>query len=691
MKKIVSSLLVTVGSLGILAGIAGAVYALGRNGSKIREWITGESSESSSKTERPPASSESGSSSSGPTSSSSSELPAVVPYNDPSKPLGITVGIEPFEYYHETGASPITVPIDVYTTGWESGGEATITYEIVGMGGQAASGISISKEGIDPITGFTGTLPGGGHYVMTMSQAAYDTFYVYQFKATIQLGEERHVSQAKFCTNGAVSNSPYQGNLTNGALTIASRSGGTEGKSVQPDNDTSNVTSYYVVSSFADSTKLVRVQVDAWEEGDTVLLETDDFGSNASELTVPVGTEIRFRFPKKNQGEADRYRVRMSFAGEPEIWTQHISNYGVSLADPVMIHPEGNVEYDPSVDGANVRVKTLLPVRSDEVNVLKSARVEFDNSIKDVMTASINQYDRTSSVSKDSYLRYAEIDYCASDQWVNVHLGHIDPGVSGNVTIRCLGRDWTFTYYREAEQPLLWFSPETVLMKNGNATSKSYHVYFPEGKRDSGLCEMALRNVATAGSTVSGDITLGGTSSNGERISVAHGGTVSIAYPSFGEGDYKRYELLYYYDGELIRTEPCAAGRTISNPNWETILGVNGQTVATNNGYFERDIAIYFSHSTEGKTAWLQIYMEDHPEVQFTVSSDHYAAYNSTGNSWQNQVTPVPETSGNVHVTMYSALEEGTYTIRFKHYYSDHPNLDGAFCTFNKAITLTVA
>ena len=142
MKKIVSSLLVTVGSLGILAGIAGAVYALGRNGSKIREWITGESSESSSNTERPPASSESGSSSSGPTSSSSSELPAEVPYNDPSKPLGITVGIEPFEYYHETGTSPITVPIDVYTTGWESGGEATINSEIVGMGGQAAGDLA---------------------------------------------------------------------------------------------------------------------------------------------------------------------------------------------------------------------------------------------------------------------------------------------------------------------------------------------------------------------------------------------------------------------------------------------------------------------------------------------------------------------------------------------------------------------
>ena len=229
------------------------------------------------------------------------------------------------------------------------------------------------------------------------------------------------------------------------------------------------------------------------------------------------------------------------------------------------------------------------------------------------------------------------------------------------------------------------------MAKNGNAASKSYNVYFPEGKRESGLCEMALRNVTTAGSTVSGSITLEGTSSNGERVSVSHGGTVSISYPAFDEGDYKRYELLYYYDGVLERTESCFAGRTIYNPNWETIIGVNNQTINSNDGVFDHDIAVYFSHSTEGKTAWLEIYVDNHPEIEFTVSSDAYAAFNSTGRAWQNQVTPVPETGGNVHVTSSAAMSSGTYTIQFRHYYSDTPELEGAFCTFRKSITFVVA
>lgn len=694
MKKIVSSLLITVGSLGILAGIAGAVYAFSRNGSKIKDWITGDetsqttSQKTSSSSE---SSSEAPTSSSSEQSSSSSELPVEVPYNDPSKPLGVTVNIEPFEYYHEDGVSPVTVPIDVYTTGWEDGGETTLTYEIVGISGQSVVGVSLAKQGSnDALTGYTGDLPGGGHYTLTMNQAGYDEFYIYQFKVTAALGNDEHVAQAKFCSNGAVSNSPYQGSYESSGINLVQRDGTQTRSSIQADNDTANTATYYVVSSHAESTKRIKVHVDPWEEGDTVLLETDEFGSNASELIVPAGTEIRFKYPKKNQGEADRYKVSLNFVGEADVWTKTVVNYGTTVTDAYLIHPEDNaIEYDPQVDGADFRIKPIAKVRDDDGSILKSAKIEFDNNIKDVMSASLQQYDRSNSINTSSYLRYASIDYVVSDQWINFHLGPIDPGVSGTVTVRALGMTWSFTYYREAPKALLWFNPESVILTNGNATTKTFHVYFPEGQRDAGLCQMSLRNPTTNGSTIS-DIVLQGTSSNGEMVNVTHGGTVSIAYPSFIEGGYKKYTLNFYYNGVLVNTVDCQAGRTTANANWETILNVYDQTITSNNGYFDHDIGIYFLKSTAGKTAWLEIYI-DNAEVQFQLTSDDFSAYNSVGNTWQNQVTPVPGSIGNVHVRALGTLEEGSYVMHFKHYYSDHPNLDGAFCTFNKTITLVVS
>ncbi len=699
MKKILSSLLITIGSLGILAGIAGAVYAFNRNGSKLRDLITGTSSSSSSSTSRTSSSEEASSSSESPSSSeagsSSSETPVVIPYDDPTAELGVTVAIEPFEYFRADGTTPISVPITVHTAGWSAeDANSSLTYELVGYSGQTILGASLLKEGSDePIYGNSGNFPGGGRYTLTLPQMAYDQFYVYQFKVTAFNGTDTHIGQAKFVTNGAVSNNPYQGELaTSEGLTLRKVDGATTGlQSVQAEENVANVASYYVVSTYANSQKFVEVSVDPYEDDDTVTMVTDEYGSSTTSLTVPVGTEIRFTYPLKTQGESDRYKITLSFVNETESWNVVIKNCGVTLTENLFIHEDTDrILYDESIDGAVVRMRLRSKLSEDDAGWNRVARIDFDSDIVNVITASLTQYDRTKTMDPTSYFRYIQMDYVISDVEFVLTLGHIEPGVAGVVTCKLFGVTWTFTYYRTSTEPEAYHQPESVVVSSGSAFTKNCKVYWPENMRNDSLCQVAMTNVSTLGSSI-GSITLSGTTGDNQMVSVGHRGIFTLNFPAFDYGQYKQYDLLFYFDGELVKTLHCCAGRRVQNPHWETVLNVYGQAVSASAGIVEFDMGIYFEKSSADKHAWLSITCEEDANLTFTVSSDYYAAYNGTGNRFLNSVQPKANNMANVHVATASALTAGTYTFRVRHFYTDTAAWESAYETFTNTIVFTVA
>ena len=447
MKKIVSSLLITVGSLGILAGIAGAVYALSRNGSKIKDWITGDSS--SQKTSKDSSSSEESEEPSQSSSSHSSSHPQTIPFDDPSKPLGVTVTLEQFEYFQESSLDSIHVPLSIYTTGWSPNSELTLTYEVVGYLGQAVSNVSLKKVGSSTSTeGATGDLSGGGNYVLTIDEAGYDRFYVYQFNAIVSDGSTTHIGQAKFVTNGAGSVTPYEGSDVASGISLKSLDGTGELKSIQTLTNVANSASYYVVSSYADSTKMVQIEVTPYEEGDSLMMSTDDYGSSATSLTVPVGTRIDFAFPEKADGECDRYNVQMSFVETgATVYNLQLRNYGVGLDNPVFIHPEETTYvYDPETEWTKIDMKALLKVKDDVESALQFVKVEFADSIKNTISAKVTQRSRSENIGSYSYNKYIQFDKLMSDQTFTLWLGPLSSGESGTVTVKSPGGNWAFTY-----------------------------------------------------------------------------------------------------------------------------------------------------------------------------------------------------------------------------------------------------
>ena len=685
MKKFTSALLLTIGSLGILAGIAGAVYAFSRNGSKIRDWITGDTS-SSSKSEDEKPSGNGGQSSSRP-----DDKPTEVPYDDPSKPLGVTVAIEPFEFSHENATSEIQVPITVRTTGWSEENEnLSLSYELVGFSGQAVPEISLKKDGTDiELTGSSGSLPGGGKYTLSMTRAGYDEFYVYQFKATVSDGDQSHVGQAKFVSNGAVSLNPYQGNDPSSGITLASMDGGTDMATIQTEDETANTASYYVASTYANSTKLVKVTAVPFEEGDTLTMTTEEFGTSGTELTVPVGTEIRFTFPLKEQGECDRYRMKLSFVGEEETWVKTIKNYGRTLSANVLDHPEGNLYYDPEIDGCVFTIRPRVKAEDDDgLNTI--TRVEVDSSLKGIpMTVEQNGGDRD-HVDLNNVYGWVQISRTMSDQEIKITLGHLDPGASGQVTFSCFRMKWVTNYSRTAETPTAWWDPTTVIMKDGKSVTKTYKTYWPENMQDNTKSTVCVRNIETKGSSV-GNVLLSNASSDAEQVASYNGGQISIVIPAMGEGEYKLYDIEFYYDGQLVGVQHCNAGRRLSNCNRETICNVHGQSVSQAAGKLCLDFGIYFENASAGKTAWLEIRCEELAGLTFGLTSNHFAAYNGTGNLFQDTVTPPIGKMGHVKAVSAQDVPAGTYTVRVKHFYTADPAYENAYCTFNKAITFVVA
>ena len=318
------------------------------------------------------------------------------------------------------------------------------------------------------------------------------------------------------------------------------------------------------------------------------------------------------------------------------------------------------------------------------------SKVEVESILKGIPMRIEQNGGEYDYVSRNSAYSWIQISHTMADQDIKITLGHIDPGVSGQVTIQCFGIKWITSYIRPSEAPVAWWDPTSVIINDGRSNTKTYRTYWPEDMRDNTKSTVCVRNIETNGSSF-GNVLLSNASSDAQQIGSYNGGQISLVIPAMSEGEYKLYDIEFYYDGQLVNVQHCNAGRRLNNSNWETICNVHGQSVNQAAGKISLDFGIYFDNVSTEKTAWLEIRCEELAGLTFDLTSNHFAAYNGTGNLFQDTVTPPIEKMGHVKAVSTQDVPAGTYTVRVKHFYTEDPAYENAFCTFNQAITFVIS
>ena len=536
MNKVLSTALITIGSLGVLAGISGAVYGLAKHGDELRQKIRGDEETSVSRSSS--SNSSATSSSASPSQSEPEEDPYVNPdlyrgsyptsvpsnvirqsaYNDPSQDLGIGVKLSRHKFWKESYAGLVQIPFTIKTTGWSYYNNAIVSYSVVGKDGlvlpdatvvcQKARGISYYASYVTT-RGQTGVLNyGGDEYVLKLTGIGMDEAYELELRATIVQGDKTVTASQRFTVYGQSSEDPYLGPAAD-TLGLRQVDGSTDLVVIQEDGQQGKDVDFYVTAPFADSCRLIQVAVympnNSYNLASNVTLSTEDGEQGENDnggtceqiVNVRHGAKVTLHTPAVARSKVQRFTIKVSYfddnrSSDNKLFgtvDQAMRVCGPTLSEPMLglslsNYTRATSEYAVTPLDIPVYIPASWPEGTNETYLEISWPEEYNGAMGGFIE--LPGYETVRSEIGANKIRAYGL---YGDKVYKFTPNYIDPNIVVPLTVSIVGptrTDWSFNYSggNHATRRIYNASQgiERVKVYNDKANSFEFEYYYPNNE-----------------------------------------------------------------------------------------------------------------------------------------------------------------------------------------------------------------
>ena len=725
MKKVLSTALITIGSLGMLAGIAGAVYGLAKHSDDLKQKIRGDDTAVRSD------------SSSGGTSQSTSDnssidtsvpedpdqetyrgsYPASNPssvalqsgYNNPGDDVGASIAFENHIFRETIEGGAITAPVQIKTAGWSRYNGATAKYEVYSRDGVKLPGVklvaNINGSTVN-VNGQAGALANGGaEYTIQFPKLGRDQSYVFELRVTISKNGRSKTASQKITCYGVTTEHPYQGVLPEGQMSLYQADGTNKTVFIQEDSETANSADLYVVAPYEESAGNIKVTFSAlFSTNGFPTLTVDGTSYTDRTVTVAAGTRIHVDFPLMAATKTNRYQVALCnlSTGEGVVYYTTLRNCGPSISDPIIGFSDNVVSASASDNNSRVVTwRNYLPADWEDGDPNTKLRIEWPKAYSRTFHASVTN-PQGAKIDTRENPDYLEIGGVLSDAEYQLKFGYIPNGTSIPVTMRLVGpksTSWSFVYgsplyaddakyfangvnwrrilthdeeEHEYELDYLLERPDSSTYAYGNGwrfellgksdESLPDPVMYVDGEE---LCEEnSFRKVFLY-----------------SNPSAAGNHKLKLKVPALGPGQFVKYNIVYVRatnssgsgvsDSEGftgIAFHPLGENDTIQ------LHGIHGQTIEASVG---ENVTVPFQYekgTKNGRAAYLYLGIaeDDTKTMSVVCTGGNNISFSSNGtNKWYSSPGYSDSYSdhqlpANSYVTVPAFAEEGTYTLNFR-------------------------
>jgi len=721
MKKVLSTALITIGSLGMLAGIAGAVYGLAKHSDDLKQKIRGDDT-----------SVRSDSSSAG-TSQSTSEIPSIdtsIPedpdqetyrgsypasnpssvalqtgINDPGADVGASIAFDNHIFRETIEGGPINATVHIKTAGWSRYNGAEVKYEIYSRDGVKLPGVKLV-----PINASNGTAKGqagalflgGADYTIQFPKLGRDQSYVFELRVTVSKNGRSKTASQKITCYGVTTDHPFQGVLPEGQLSLYQADGSSKTVFIQEDSGTANSGDLYVMAPYDQSAGEIKVTISSlFSTNGFPTLTVDGVATTAQSITVAAGTCIHFDFPLMAATKTNRYQVALSnqTSGEGIVYYTTLRNCGTSLSDPIIGFSENVVSSNAGDSGSRVVTwRNYLPADWEDGDPNTKLRIEWPKEYSKTFHATLTNPQGT-KIDTSDYPDCLEVGGVLSDAEYSLHFGFIPGGTSIPITMRLVGpksTSWTFKYGTTYASMEAKYVNNGVNWKRIQAFDEEEHEYELDyelespgsgtygngwrfeflGKSDADLPDPIMY--------VDGE-ELNADNSFRKILMYSNPGAegvhkLKLKVPALGPGQYVRYKIYYLRATNLSGTNISEytyfhgiAFHSLGVHETIELHGVHGQTIEANVGESVTVPFLYEKGTKYSYATYLNLGIEEDSDKAMSVTcSGGNNTFSSNGtNKWYS--SPGYSDSSNDHslptncyVTVPAFSEEGTYTLNFK-------------------------